>query len=86
MEKFKAYRIIEENGKGRGRLVDMTLDELDPGEVVIRGAYSSVNYKDALSGDRRRQDRAPLSLRRRHRLQGTVVEPRATAASRPATR
>ncbi len=50
MEKFKAYRIFEENGKGRGRLVDLTLDELDPGEVVIKVAYSSVNFKDALAG------------------------------------
>jgi NADPH2:quinone reductase len=50
MQKFKAYRIFEENGKGRGRLVEMALDELDPGEVVIRSAYSSVNFKDALTG------------------------------------
>ncbi len=50
MEKFKAYRIFDENGKGRGRLVDMTLDELDAGAVVIKVAYSSVNFKDALAG------------------------------------
>ncbi|MBI4189232.1 MAG: oxidoreductase [Betaproteobacteria bacterium] len=50
MEKFKAYRIFEDNGKGKGRLTEMTLDELDPGAVVIRTAYSSVNYKDALAG------------------------------------
>lgn len=50
MEKFTAYRIFEEDGKGAGRLVEMTLDELDAGAVVIRTAYSSVNYKDALAG------------------------------------
>jgi putative YhdH/YhfP family quinone oxidoreductase len=50
MEKFKAYRIYEENKKGTGRLTEMSLDELDPGEVVIKVAYSSVNYKDALAG------------------------------------
>jgi acrylyl-CoA reductase (NADPH) len=50
MEKFKAYRIYEESGKVQGRIVEMTLDELDPGDVVIKTAYSSVNYKDALSG------------------------------------
>ena len=50
MEKFTAYRIFEDNGKARGRLVEMTLDELDAGAVVIRTAYSSVNYKDALAG------------------------------------
>src|SRR4029450_1608547 len=31
------------------RLVQLTLDDLSPGEVVIRAAYSSVNYKDALA-------------------------------------
>ena len=50
MEKFKAYRIFEENGKARGRLIEMTLDELDAGAVVIKTAYSSVNFKDALAG------------------------------------
>lgn len=49
MKKFRAYRIFNENGKTSSRFVDMTLDELDPGEVVIRTAYSSVNYKDALA-------------------------------------
>ena len=50
MQKFKAYRIYEENGKGKGRVVEMALDELDPGDVVIKTAYSSVNFKDALAG------------------------------------
>lgn len=50
MEKFKAYRIFEENGKGHGRLVEMTLDEIDAGAVVIKTVYSSVNFKDALAG------------------------------------
>src|SRR3977135_1541889 len=27
----------------------MSIDELDPGEVVIRTKYSTINYKDALS-------------------------------------
>jgi len=46
---FSAYRIYEQDGKSSGRFVAMTLDELDPGEVVIRVAYSSINYKDALA-------------------------------------
>ena len=49
MNKFSAYRIFEENGKSAGRFVDLTLDDLDPGEVVIQTHYSSVNYKDALA-------------------------------------
>lgn len=50
MESFKAFRIYETEGKSEGRIVDATLDELSLGDVVIRTAYSSVNYKDALAG------------------------------------
>lgn len=46
---FLAYRIFSEDEKSSSRFVEMTLGELDPGEVVIRVAYSSVNYKDALA-------------------------------------
>ncbi|MFA6922431.1 MAG: alcohol dehydrogenase catalytic domain-containing protein, partial [Gallionella sp.] len=46
---FRAYRIFEENGASAGRFVELTLDELDPGEVVIKSHFSSVNYKDALA-------------------------------------
>jgi acrylyl-CoA reductase (NADPH) len=46
---FKAFRVFEEDGHIRGRNVELTLDDLSPGEVVIKAAYSSVNYKDALA-------------------------------------
>jgi acrylyl-CoA reductase (NADPH) len=46
---FKAFRIFDDAGVVRGKVVDTTLDELDAGAVVIRAAYSSVNYKDALA-------------------------------------
>src|SRR5260370_1182272 len=50
MERFKAYRLTETPEKKiRAEFVDTTLDELDPGDVVVRVAYSSVNYKDALA-------------------------------------
>jgi putative YhdH/YhfP family quinone oxidoreductase len=49
MDKFKAFRINEIDKKIVAAFVDMTQDELDPGEVVIRVAYSGVNYKDALA-------------------------------------
>ena len=54
MERFKAYKLTEIPDKGadkkiRAEFVDMTLDDLDPGDVVIRVAYSDVNYKDALA-------------------------------------
>jgi acrylyl-CoA reductase (NADPH) len=46
---FSAYKVFEESGKISGRLVQTTVDELSPGAVVIRAAFSSVNYKDALA-------------------------------------
>lgn len=49
MSRFRAYRIFEQDGKSAGRFVELTLDDLDPGEVVIKSHYSSVNYKDALA-------------------------------------
>jgi len=49
MAKFRALRIFSEDGKVSSRIVEMGLDELDAGEVVIRAEYSSINYKDALA-------------------------------------
>jgi len=49
MQPFRAYRIFNEDGHTASRFVDLNLDDLDPGEVVIRVVYSSVNYKDALA-------------------------------------
>jgi acrylyl-CoA reductase (NADPH) len=49
MKAFKAFRVFEENGKITGRIIDVALDDLSSGDVVIEAAYSSVNYKDALA-------------------------------------
>ncbi|MCC7484815.1 MAG: acryloyl-CoA reductase [Burkholderiales bacterium] len=49
MSTFRAYRVFSEEGRVAGRLVDAALEELSPGEVVFRNAWSSVNYKDALA-------------------------------------
>jgi putative YhdH/YhfP family quinone oxidoreductase len=46
---FKAFLIRQDEGKVVGGFTEMTEAELDPGEVTIRVAYSSVNYKDALA-------------------------------------
>jgi acrylyl-CoA reductase (NADPH) len=46
---FRAFRVFEEDGRVQGRVVQATLDELSPGEVVIQASHSSVNYKDALA-------------------------------------
>jgi putative YhdH/YhfP family quinone oxidoreductase len=49
LAKFKAFRLTESDRKVRGEFVECTLDDLDPGDVVVRVAYSDVNYKDALA-------------------------------------
>ena len=50
MERFKAYKLTETPEKKiRAEFVDLSLDDLDPGDVVARVAYSDINYKDALA-------------------------------------
>lgn len=49
MPSFKAFRIHEENKKISARFEQLTLDELSPGDVVIRVTHSGINYKDALA-------------------------------------
>ena len=46
---FNAFRVFDENGKISGRIDQVSLDQLSAGAVVIKAAYSSVNYKDALA-------------------------------------
>ncbi|GAB3645686.1 acrylyl-CoA reductase family protein [Ramlibacter alkalitolerans] len=45
--KFKAIRLYQEDGRRISRMVEQTLADLDPGDVVIRSEYAAVNYKDA---------------------------------------
>ncbi|KRG62528.1 quinone oxidoreductase [Stenotrophomonas humi] len=47
---FSAFRIHNDDAGYRSGLEQVTLDQLSPGEVVIRASWSSVNYKDALAG------------------------------------
>lgn len=46
---FKAFLIDQQGEVVRGGFAAMEDDRLDKGEVTIRVAYSSVNYKDALA-------------------------------------
>ena len=46
---FRAFRVFDEGGKISGRLVEVSLADLSEGAVVIKAAFSSVNYKDALA-------------------------------------
>ena len=50
MQPFSAFRIHQEHGATVSHIEHMTVEDLSPGTVLLRTAYSSVNYKDALAG------------------------------------
>jgi acrylyl-CoA reductase (NADPH) len=45
MDTFKAFRAHPDGG----RIETLSLEDIDAGEVVVRAAYSGVNFKDALA-------------------------------------
>ena len=47
---FRAYRIHNDAAGYRSGVEAVALDDLSPGEVVVKAEWSSVNYKDALAG------------------------------------
>lgn len=49
MDSFRAFRIHQVDGRIVARFERLVVDDLTPGEVVIRVRYSSINYKDALA-------------------------------------
>jgi putative YhdH/YhfP family quinone oxidoreductase len=49
VDTFRAFRITDVGGRIGADFVACALDDLDPGDVVVRVAYSDVNYKDALA-------------------------------------
>ena len=61
MRSFTAYRVHNDDGISAS-FDTLTLDDLTPGDVVIRAAYSGINYKDALAatGAGRIMKRFPL--------------------------
>ena len=48
--RLAAYRLFADGDTIAGRVTEMSIDDLSPGDVVIPNAFSSVNYKDALAG------------------------------------
>lgn len=49
-DRFNAFRIFDDEQGYRSGIEHLTLDDLSPGEIVIKTAFSSINYKDALAG------------------------------------
>jgi acrylyl-CoA reductase (NADPH) len=50
MSSYRAFRIHNDEQGYRSGVEELPLGEPGPGEVLIRVAYSGVNYKDALAG------------------------------------
>lgn len=48
-ETFKAIVAEEVDGKVRAALKELTTNDLPPGDVTVRVAYSTLNYKDGLA-------------------------------------
>jgi len=63
MDKFRAYRINEEDGDIVAGFQELSVDDLTEGNVVIRVSHSTINYKDALAatGTARILRRYPLN-------------------------
>ena len=49
MNSFRAFRIHQDGKAVAARLETIALSDLGPGEVVVKVAYSTINYKDALA-------------------------------------
>jgi len=49
MDRFRAYRIDEQDGKIVAAFRELSIDELTDGNVVVRVSHSTINYKDALA-------------------------------------
>lgn len=49
MHTFKAFRLLPGETAPLRQMVELSIDDLCPGNVVIQVAFSSINYKDALA-------------------------------------
>ena len=49
MNTFKSFRLLPGEPAPLRQMVELSLDDLSPGNVVIQVAFSSINYKDALA-------------------------------------
>jgi len=74
MKEFTAYRIHEQDGKISAGFEAISMDELSDGDVVIRSAYSDVNYKDALAATGKGKILRKYPLVGGIDVSGTVVE------------
>lgn len=48
-DSFPCYLVREQDGQISEAIENISADDLPPGDIVIRVAYSSLNHKDALA-------------------------------------
>ncbi len=75
---FRAFRINDDEDGYRAELVEQSIDEQAQGDVVIKVAYSSVNYKDALAGTGKGKILRKFPLNGGIDAAGTVVQSEST--------
>lgn len=73
---FKAFRIFDDEDGYRAEIVDQSIDEQSEGDVVVKVAWSSVNYKDALAGSGKGKILRRFPLNGGIDAAGTVIETR----------
>jgi len=66
MDKFRAYRIDEQDGKIVAGFQELGIDDLTEGNVIVRVTHSTINYKDALAAT------GAGKILRRHPLNGGI--------------
>ncbi len=71
---FRALRIFDDESGYRAEVVEQTIDDQSEGDVVIKVAFSSVNYKDALAGTGKGRILRRFPLNGGIDVAGTVVQ------------
>lgn len=72
-DRFRAFRIFDDEDGYRAEIVEQSIDDQNEGDVVVRVAWSSVNYKDALAGTGKGKILRSFPLNGGIDLAGTVV-------------
>lgn len=78
-DSFRAFRIHDDEQGYRSGLQTVSLEDLSPGEVVIRVAWSGINYKDALAATGKGRILRHYPLNGGIDVAGVVVESRSDA-------
>ncbi|HZW59840.1 MAG TPA: acryloyl-CoA reductase [Woeseiaceae bacterium] len=74
MENFRAYRIDQQDGTVAADFCTLGIDDLSPGEVIVRVSHSTINFKDALAATGKGKILRKYPLVGGIDLAGTVVE------------